>query len=51
MYYNIGINRKLFGDTTCINMSGNPQWAKKLHAEQDPDNSVDEVAMKVVENN
>ena len=47
----MGINRKLFGDTTCINTSGNPHKAKKLYAEQEPDNSVDESAMKLVKNN
>ena len=47
----MGINRKLFGDTTCINTSGNPHKAKTLHAELEPDNSVDESAMKLVKNN
>ena len=43
--HRVGINRKLFRDTTCINTSG------KLHAEQEPDNLVDEFAMKLVNNN
>ena len=44
--HHLGINRKLFGDTRCIAAIG-----KNLHAEQEPDNAVNEFAMKVVKNN
>ena len=47
----MGINRKLFGIPPVLNTSGNPHKAKKLHAEQEPDNSVDQSAMKLVKNN
>ena len=34
----LGLWTQLFGDTTRLKMFGNPQWAEKLHAKQEPDN-------------